>query len=104
MADSALITRRAAITGALVSAAALAVPAVAAVKELSSSDKLQQFLDRASPEDLVQYHASKLAEALCAARPGLWRFSTRTIEGQGGGHVLFHRYDSSFVGYAQDYR
>lgn len=99
MADSRPITRRAAFTGALASAAALAVPAVAAV---SKGDKLRDFLDNATPDELIQYHANRLAEALCEARPGLWRFTLGEINRSG--FVAFNHTDASFTGYAQDFQ
>lgn len=103
MAEKANITRRAAFVGAIASTAALAVPAVAAV---SKGDELHAFLDAASPDDLVQYHAAKLAEALCKSRPGLWRFSLASVHSdQCGGVVMFHRRESAtFNGYAQDFK
>lgn len=97
------LNRRAAIVGSIATVGALAAPIAIATR--SKGDELQAFLDTASPDDLIQYHASQLASALCKARPGLWRFNVRTATAPDfAGHVLFYRYESeTFNGYVQDY-
>lgn len=102
MADSALITRRAAFVGALVSATAVAIPATAKVTE---RDPIAKYLEVATPDELVQYHAKQLASALCKARPGLWRFTVENVHSTAcGGNVLFVRYDGNgHNGFVQDF-
>ncbi|MDB5538573.1 MAG: hypothetical protein JWQ89_300 [Devosia sp.] len=72
----------------------------------SRGDKLQAFLDTADAADLIQYHASQLAAALCKERPGVWRFSLEHIHQQGN-FVMFHydqrQHGGTFNGYTQDF-
>lgn len=66
MADSRHITRRAAIVG-VASTAALTVPQV----EAKSID-LQSWLDAADPATVVNFHLSRLTEAMQKIEPGYW--------------------------------
>lgn len=59
------ITRRAALTGAVVSIAALAAPVAAAVRDPEPVD----------PDRAIAHHAQKLAEALCRKNGGLWHYT-----------------------------
>jgi hypothetical protein len=104
MAEKALITRRFALLGALASSAALAVPAVAAMAKVAPEKPvdLQVWLDAAPVDDVIQYHADRMAAALCKKKPGIWRFNTAMIENSG--LVLFiHTKHPTFSGVQQDY-
>jgi hypothetical protein len=85
------MSRRFALLGAAASTAALAVPAVA----VAAKPELEQWLETAPVEDVIQYHAMKLAIALCKKRPGLWRFNTSMVEN--GGFVMFGRAPNSTI-------
>lgn len=62
----------------------------------------QHLLEAAEADDLIQYHATQLAAALCDKRPGLWSFSTAMIESAGA--VFFSYADHpTFSGFRQDY-
>lgn len=63
-------TRRAAMIGAALSVAALAVPVASAAAK--------QDTDGLSPDDLIHHHAQKLAEALCRKYGGLWQFTVHS--------------------------
>ena len=64
------INRRAALLGAAVSTAALAVPAAAAVT--SEARGFEHWLKTAPPDQLIDYHLMALAKAMNRAQPGLW--------------------------------
>ena len=74
MADSRHITRRQALVGLAVSAAT--VGSAAAIEAVSASPPtfdLAAWLETQTPAQRVNYHQTKLAEAMCELNPGKWR-------------------------------
>ena len=106
------LTRRALLRAAPASALAIALPAsavaavlpaVAEAKPETKGDQLQRFLDTASPDDLLQYHASQIAKALCQLKPGLWSFNLDHVEDRGNFVLFTHTEHPTFVGYVQEF-